>query len=187
MQAQGYILRTQPDEKGQKVSLKMNSTTGAFFLRSLREGRFHDLWDRIGMTASLLCGIHCLCLPWLVVVMPLVSKTFLANPTFERIFMLSSVGLAGLCAFAVSRASKNYWPISLVGLGAVTLFWVYMTAPPDCCALEMDWPNAMGSALGGVCLAGSHWCGLRIKKVLKKGSTCGEQVCLVCENDPEDL
>lgn len=187
MQAQGYILRTQPDEKGQKVSLKMNSTTGAFFLRSLREGRIHDLWDRIGMTASLLCGIHCLCLPWLVVVMPLVSKTFLANPTFERIFMLSSVGLASLCAFAVSRASKNYWPISLVGLGAVTLFWVYMTAPPDCCALEMDWPNAMGSALGGVCLAGSHWCGLRIKKVLKKGSTCGEQVCLVCENDPEDL
>jgi len=168
------------------MSLEIHSTTEAGFLRSLKKAPFNDLWDRLGMTASLLCGVHCLCLPWLVVVMPLVSKTFLANPTFERVFMLFSVGLASLCAFAVSRASKNYWPISLVGMGAVTLFWVYMTASPDCCALEMDWPNALGSALGGVCLAGSHWCGLRIKKVLKKSSICGERVCLVCENDPED-
>ena len=168
------------------MSLEIHSTTEAGFLRSLKKAPFNDLWDRLGMTASLLCGVHCLCLPWLVVVMPLVSKTFLANPTFERVFMLFSVGLASLCAFAVSRASKNYWPISLVGMGAVTLFWVYMTASPDCCALEMDWPNALGSALGGVCLAASHWCGLRIKKVLKKSSIFGERVCLVCENDPED-
>ena len=168
------------------MSLEIHSTTEAGFLCSLKKAPFNDLWDRLGMTGSLLCGVHCLCLPWLVVVMPLVSKTFLANPTFERVFMLFSVGLASLCAFAVSRASKNYWPISLVGMGAVTLFWVYMTASPDCCALEMDWPNALGSALGGVCLAASHWCGLRIKKVLKKSSICGERVCLVCENDPED-
>ena len=159
---------TQPDEKGQKVSLKMNSTTGAFFLRSLREGRIHDLWDRIGMTASLLCGIHCLCLPWLVVVMPLVSKTFLANPTFERIFMLSSVGLASLCALRY-QSQQELLAYQSCGLGSCDLvLGIYDGTSRLLCASEMDWPNAMGSALGGVCLAGSHWCGLRIKKVLKK-------------------
>ena len=165
------------------MSLRIDTATETKSKSTSSEFTVHEVWDKIGMTGSLLCGVHCLCLPWLVLAMPLLSNTFLANPTFERVFMLISVSLAGLCAFAVTRASKNYWPLSLVAMGAMTLFWVYMTAPPDCCALEMDWPNALGSALGGFSLAGSHWCGLRIKKTLKKSTTCGEQVCLVCETD----
>jgi hypothetical protein len=50
-------------------------------------------WDRVGMLASLACGIHCLLLP---VAMPLLMASgfeFVANPWFEGVMSASIVAI----------------------------------------------------------------------------------------------
>ena len=73
------------------------------------------------MTASLLCGIHCLCLPWLVVVMPLSPKNFSANPTFERIFMLLQRGIGQPLRFCGIQSQQELLAYQSCGLGSCDL------------------------------------------------------------------
>lgn len=52
--------------------------------------------DRFGMAASWACTLHCLALPFLIGVLPLVGLSFLLDETTERIFILLSAILAAL-------------------------------------------------------------------------------------------
>ncbi len=59
-------------------------------------GKIGNLLDKAGITASWLCAVHCLALPFLIGVLPLVGLSFLLDETTERIFILISVLLAAL-------------------------------------------------------------------------------------------
>ncbi|MGE3310061.1 MAG: MerC domain-containing protein [Limisphaerales bacterium] len=36
-------------------------------------------WDRLGFVASSACAVHCVCLPWLLMAMPFLAGTCLAD------------------------------------------------------------------------------------------------------------
>lgn len=52
--------------------------------------------DAAGVTASWACAVHCLAMPFLIGVLPLVGLSFLLDETTEGIFILISVLLAAL-------------------------------------------------------------------------------------------
>lgn len=52
--------------------------------------------DAAGTAASWACAVHCLALPFLISVLPLVGLSFLLDETTERVFILTSVLLAAL-------------------------------------------------------------------------------------------
>lgn len=57
-------------------------------------GRSAALVDRVGATASLLCAVHCVLLPFVLALLPLIGLKFLAGTTFERIFVICAATLA---------------------------------------------------------------------------------------------
>lgn len=60
--------------------------------------------DHLGMTASILCAIHCALLPICLTVLPLLGLEFLANPWVEVTMILVSVMLA---VFSLLTSYRN--------------------------------------------------------------------------------
>jgi hypothetical protein len=141
-------------------------------------------WDRFGFVASSLCAVHCICLPWLVLAMPFLSRSLVTDPFIERMFVIGSVFLAMLCAL-VGFKRKGVWrPLVFVLVGAGTLSYVHAMAPPSCCAREIDWTQALGSGFGGGMLAASHFVGLRLRGKSSDASWCqATDSCCANSND----
>ena len=48
---------------------------------------YQPFYDRVGMIASSLCAVHCILMPWVIMMMPIVAGTVLTNLTAENIFV----------------------------------------------------------------------------------------------------
>lgn len=67
--------------------------------------RLGNVVDRVGATASLLCAIHCMLLPFVLAALPLIGLGFLAGHTFERVFVTCAALLA---AFSIVMAYRQH-------------------------------------------------------------------------------
>ena len=54
----------------------------------------HSKLDLIGTFLSLACAVHCVLIPILVVVLPLVGLSFFLSATVEKVFVIASIALA---------------------------------------------------------------------------------------------
>ncbi len=62
-------------------------------------------WDKLGIWISGLCALHCLSLPLLLPVLPLLASSFFAKPWFEQTILLLSMLLG---AFALLNGALRY-------------------------------------------------------------------------------
>ncbi|MCM8528634.1 MAG: MerC domain-containing protein [Lentisphaeraceae bacterium] len=79
--------------------------------------------DCLGMCASVLCLIHCLCLPWLVAIAGVYFGSFFESPNFHNIMLVVAI-LIGLPVFILSfkrYRSKLILFTGIVGLSLTTL------------------------------------------------------------------
>jgi len=137
-------------------------------------------WDRLGFVASSLCAVHCMCLPWLLLALPFLTGTWLADHEVERGFIIASVLLASACTVGGCRTHGRWSLLFLLGAGAGTLIGAHVTAPPACCADELSWPHAIGAACGGGLLAATHFFNLRFQRPTLAPATthcCGDPLC----------
>ncbi len=121
----------------------------------------HKLWlsnlDFWGMTASLLCAIHCLSLPILLTFTSLGIFTFLENPWFE--FMMFSIAL---CIASTSlltdyfKYHRNFVPLkwALLGFLLIGIGFVWVS----------EFWEPFFSGIGGLLVAISHVLNWRIRK-----------------------
>jgi hypothetical protein len=121
-------------------------------------------WDRLGFFASSLCAVHCVCMPWLLLALPLLAGTWLVDREIERGFVVASILLATACTVGGCRTHGKWWLLGLLGAGATTLIGAHVTAPPTCCSEHLSWPNALGAAFGGTLLAATHFFNLRLQR-----------------------
>jgi hypothetical protein len=80
--------------------------------------------DSAGAAASWLCAAHCLALPLLIGVLPLVGLSFLLEETTEKVFIGISVGLAVISLLpSYFREHKKLQAIflAIAGIGLITL------------------------------------------------------------------
>lgn len=79
------------------------------------------LVDRIGATASLLCAVHCMLLPFVLALLPLIGLEFLAGHTFERIFVVCAAVLASASLLVAYRRHRHPHALFLMVPGIVLL------------------------------------------------------------------
>lgn len=113
--------------------------------------RFATLIDRVGATASLLCAVHCVLLPFVLALLPLIGLEFLAGHLFERIFVTCAALLASASILAGYRRHRKPHALYLMVPGiALLLFGV---------AVNLDVHvvvHTVAVVCGGVLVATSH-------------------------------
>jgi cation transport ATPase len=77
--------------------------------------------ERLGLSMSLLCGVHCLAFPFLVTLSPVLPVHLEGFESVEHAIILVSVLVAGLTFFKDYRKHNKLMPIVL-GVVAVLLF-----------------------------------------------------------------
>ncbi|MBP6410607.1 MAG: MerC domain-containing protein [Pseudarcicella sp.] len=70
--------------------------------------------EKIGFILSILCAVHCLVMPFLIVMLPLLGKTFIADHENELVFVGLSMLLAGVLLFKDFLRHKKNLPLILL-------------------------------------------------------------------------
>lgn len=86
--------------------------------------RIGSLLDKAGITASWLCAVHCLALPFLIGVLPFIGLSFLLEETTERIFIAVSIVLAAfslLPAYFREHGKLRSIFLAAAGIGLIVL------------------------------------------------------------------
>ena len=122
------------------------------------------LFDRVGVCASTLCAVHCILMPWFIMLMPFLAGTVFASSRFESIFVGISISLASFSCYRGCRRHGKWLIMLPLGFGSVVLFGVRLTAPEICCLEDVSWTHASASAFGGLLLASSHFLNLKYSK-----------------------
>ena len=79
--------------------------------------------DRIGITATSLCALHCILLPVIIPALPLLGIGFLADHTWEHVFLVVTAILGSIAMFSgFKRYHKKLYPFYLLMLGVV-IYW----------------------------------------------------------------
>ncbi|RDC55781.1 MerC domain-containing protein [Pedobacter chinensis] len=116
--------------------------------------------DKIGITASTACAIHCAILPFLLTLLPLWGLEFLATPALE-IFMILLSLLLGVWSLNKSYriVHHNPGPIIILALGFGFILFGHFSG------IEILEPILI--PLGGFTIAGAHFLNLKLTKSCK--------------------
>ncbi len=120
--------------------------------------RWWSLADRLGATASFLCAIHCALLPFVIAALPLLGLEFLADHTFERVFVLFAAALATTTLVTGYRRHAYRLPLYLAVPG-LALLVLGVTA------VDLDTQVVLHSIMvtcGGLLVASGHAVNLRL-------------------------
>ncbi|MFD2143943.1 MerC domain-containing protein [Mucilaginibacter antarcticus] len=106
--------------------------------------------DRIGMTASTICALHCAFVPILLTFLPLAGVGFLAHPLFEVAMIIIAL-LLGVSSIFLSyfRTHRRALPmlLLLIGFAMVVLGHLYLGG----------WIEMVIVPLGGLTIAFAHF------------------------------
>lgn len=108
--------------------------------------------DVLGVTASSLCMVHCLAMPFVLGLLPLIGAQYLASPEAHRILasFVVSFCLTAVVPGYVRHGNKLVLSCMLVGLSLV-LFATF--AAPTTIG---DWWELPLISIGNVCVIGAH-------------------------------
>jgi apolipoprotein N-acyltransferase len=80
--------------------------------------------DRIGITATSLCALHCILLPVLLPALPLLGLSFLADHAWEHVFLLITALLGSVALFSgFKKYHRRIYPFYLLFLG-LGIYWI---------------------------------------------------------------
>ena len=105
--------------------------------------------DGIGIGLSTICAIHCLCLPVVITLLPLIGLEFLAQESFE-LGMISVIFATATLAYLRGIRKHGRWPVlTVLLLGAISL----LILAHD---ISESWEPWIVT-LGGAMLILGHW------------------------------
>lgn len=121
-----------------------------------RTAKIHGKLDTVGACLSLACAIHCIAMPFVITLLPLLGLGILAHSSFETFMFITTISLASasLCwGTFVHRETR----ILLFVAAAVMLFYMGgFTAHSK--------HEALFVGFGGLCLAIGHFINIRLCK-----------------------
>ncbi|WP_440874787.1 MerC domain-containing protein [Thalassotalea sp. PLHSN55] len=80
--------------------------------------------DRLGITATSLCALHCILLPVILPALPLLGLSFLADHAWEHVFLLVTGILGSIAMFSgFKRYHRRLYPFYLLMIGLV-VYWL---------------------------------------------------------------
>jgi len=83
--------------------------------------QYHSIWDKIGISASLICAVHCILLPIFFSALPFLGIEILENPAIE----ITTIGISLIAgSWALINGSRKYhknWLLILFIIGILFL------------------------------------------------------------------
>ena len=129
--------------------------------------KISNILDQLAIGMAAVCGIHCLMMPIILALLPIVASSFFAHENFHLWMLLFVLPTTGISILMGCRKHKDKWTaaLSLTGLGimiAVTVFeYATHTSCATCagCARSVGAPvppSAWLNTIGGLFLASAH-------------------------------
>ncbi len=120
--------------------------------------------DRLGVWITSLCALHCLLLPILIPLAPLIASSFVASAWFERAILSFSI-LIGFAALFIGfhKYHRQLYPIYSLTLGGL-IYWNK--------GMFGDQYEPFTIAIGALLIIAAHIANLRLCKKCKKCKTC---------------
>jgi len=114
--------------------------------------------DNIGMTASVLCAIHCAVVPLIITSLPLLGLGFLSNPWFEW-GMITFALIIGVCAIGITyiRRRHSLLPMFLLIGGFMIIIAGHM--------FITSWHEAIIVPIGGLLIAAAHFANYKYSRI----------------------
>ena len=136
--------------------------------------------DQVAIGMAVICGIHCLMMPVLLALLPIVASSLFAHENFHLWMLLLVLPTTSISIFMGCRKHKDKWTaaLSLTGLCimiAVTIFeYATHTSCASCggcsgAASAPVPPTAWFNTFGGLFLASAH---VRNFKLCRKSDCC---------------
>jgi hypothetical protein len=118
--------------------------------------------DNVGMTASILCAIHCAVVPFLITTLPLLGLGFLANPWVEWSMIIFALFI-GSYAIGSSyfRIHRKVLPLCLLAAGFLVIIAGHLWVT--------SWREAIIVPIGGLLIATGHFFNFRYAGACRKG------------------
>ncbi len=113
-----------------------------------------QLFDKVGMSASVACAIHCALLPIVITVLPIIGLEFLANPMLELSMIVLSIGLACIALSGAYKKHRKILPFVILMLGFCSIAMGHLIE---------DLENYL-IPLGGLLIAMAHFINLKLTK-----------------------
>lgn len=138
--------------------------------------------DFVGSALSTLCAIHCLAMPFVAGLLPVLGLNLLGDRAFERAACVTMTALATFCLLRGCQRHRRWWLLGLLAAGAsLTLGTQFIfaadtaaTCAKACCSEAVNWSQALVMFAGGGLIAASHILNLifdRACSCCAKGST----------------
>jgi MerC mercury resistance protein len=119
--------------------------------------------DKIGSVLSSLCAVHCLCMPVVIGLLPVLGLSFLADHTFERAACVTMTLLAAGCLWAGCRIHRRWGLFILLVAGAALVLHTQFAGQTDEKETQTDWNEAAVMFAGGALIAVSHILNRRLR------------------------
>ncbi len=111
--------------------------------------------DNTGACLSVACAIHCIAMPLLITILPLIGLGFLANERAELVLITGAIGLAiGSLAWGIRH--HRSWRAYLILLVALVFITTFRTAVEG--TFEVVFYSTGGILLASAHLVNRHLC-----------------------------
>jgi hypothetical protein len=125
-----------------------------YYICIVKSNKHKSKLDNVGMTASILCAIHCAAVPLLITSLPLFGLGFLANPWLEWSMIIFALFI-GIYAIGLSyfRTHHKQLPMILLISGFLIIISGHL--------FITGWHEALIVPLGGLLIATAHFFNFR--------------------------
>lgn len=120
-------------------------------------------FDRLGMTLSMACAVHCLVMPVLIPLLPLLASSFLTGETTESVILTATLLIAAPTLFRGYLKHRKFRVPAIFLLGLLFLALRPGAFHHDHVHEGEVWHFVL-AALAGLSLAIGHWLNLRLCK-----------------------
>ena len=112
---------------------------------------------------SSLCAVHCMCMPALIGLLPVIGLSFLGSHKFEHVACITMILLAAACVWSGCRTHRKWGLLVLLCAGVTVVVRVQFGGAPEENETRADWHEAIAMFIGGALIAASHLLNLKLR------------------------
>lgn len=120
--------------------------------------RAQESLDRFAMGASIVCLLHCLLTPLLVVFFPIIAGTLLARESFHSVLLFWVLPTSLIALWIGCRRHKDVWVSLLVPLGLAVLVGAAVWGE----AIGGEGGEKIATVAGSLTIVAGHWRNFRL-------------------------
>lgn len=127
--------------------------------------------DRLGLALSFACALHCLAMPLILMVVPLLGINFFSHSYFDKAFLILTLLVASTSLCWGTRIHRQWrvWAFVIAAIACFAMSGAHLFGPHEGAGgpLDVDHYDLGTSflfALGGFCLVAAHWVNLKLCK-----------------------